>query len=84
MLRASPDKIVARRDDYAYVPTLEELIDACGDDFDALFGPHSSLGKREGQQLNGVWRADATNRTGLLALNASEALARLCLSLNSK
>lgn len=27
---APPDKIVVRRDDFAYVPTVEELVDACG------------------------------------------------------
>jgi hypothetical protein len=31
---APPDKIVVRRDDFAYVPTLEELIVACGADID--------------------------------------------------
>ena len=31
-----PDRLVSRRTDRVYVPTLSELVDACGDDFKCL------------------------------------------------
>jgi hypothetical protein len=33
---APPDKIVVRREDRVYCPTLSELIEACGEDFGML------------------------------------------------
>jgi hypothetical protein len=44
---APPDKIVVRRDDFAYAPTLEELIEACGENFMRL----------ENVAVNGWWEA---------------------------
>ena len=71
---APPDKIVVRRDDFAYVPTLEELIDACGD-----------RPVRLTRAKGGVWVADI--RDGDIETNAPpppEAVARLWLALNKK
>ena len=69
-----PHKIVARRDDFAYVPTLEELIEACAPSdnmslhFD-VFGAYCAI--RKG-------REEATGET------PTEAIARLWLALNCK
>ena len=63
-----------------FVPTLSELIEACGKDFDALYSRHSSISVYHPEK----WRADATNRTGLSVLGTSpeEAVARLWLVLH--
>lgn len=63
-------------DDTAYAPTLTELIEALGEDFDALFYPRH----------DGLWRADASNKTGYSCTGATpeEAVARLWLALNKK
>lgn len=70
-------------DNYIYEPTLEELIEACGEDFDALFSHFSSI--LEGDE-NKHWRADATDRTGysVVGFTPQEAIARLYLVLNKK
>jgi hypothetical protein len=63
------------------VPHLEELIAACGEDFDALFGRHSSIMEFDREH----WRADATNRTGISVSGSSptEAVAKLWLALTA-
>ncbi len=68
--------------DNIYAPTLEELIEACGEDFDALFSNYSSLTV----EARGKWRADATNRTGFSVIGNSsiEAVARLWINLHKK
>lgn len=78
-----PDKIVARRDDYAYVSTLEELIEACGNDmFGALLN-----------ESDGTWLAEPhmyaavgceTTLKQAEGSTPSEAVGRLWLALNSK
>ena len=45
---ASPDTLVARRDDFAYVPTLEELIEACGQPFWLETNPNWTAGRGKG------------------------------------
>jgi hypothetical protein len=42
-LIGSLEKLVWRSSDRVYVPTLEELIDACGDDFGSLDKRHDGL-----------------------------------------
>lgn len=66
-----PDKIVARRDDFAYVPTLQELIEACGEDFECL------------RRWSTGWGA-YTVTTHVTAKTASEAVAQLWLALQKK
>jgi len=71
---APPDKIVARRDDFAYVPTLEELIETCDPHFFMLIKQNS----RE-------WYAgDETNKLCGHGSTPIEAVARLWLALNTK
>ena len=74
---ADPEKIVATREDFAYVPTLEELIEACGIEFFSLV------------QKEVGWQAysdvDGKNTVAHeLAPTPTEAVARLWLSLNSQ
>ncbi len=67
--------------DAVEVPTLSELIEACGDGFDALL---------KGQRKNnvyGLWRADASDEAHGISLTGStpeEAVANLWLALNKK
>jgi len=63
-----PDKIGARRHDYAYVPALEELIEALGSELGVIVRKH----ERE-------WYADSEPGS-----SATEAVACLWLTLNSK
>jgi hypothetical protein len=70
-----PDAIVARRDDFAYVPTLEELIEACGD----ITIHMSSYSKDAGDFPRahcGSYEGDGSS--------LAEAVARLWLALNTK
>lgn len=62
----------------ARVPTLEELIDALGEEFDALFYHLTGTGYK--------WRADASNRIGYSCSGDThvEAVANLWLALNKK
>src|SRR5262245_11207751 len=47
----SPDKLVWRISDRVYVPTLEELIDACGENFGSLDKRHDGwLARANGDQ----------------------------------
>jgi hypothetical protein len=80
---APPDKIVARREDFAYVPALEELIEACGKNFMRL----------ETVAANGWWEAHGRfwNTDGSLYFRdpslgdtPAEAVAHLWLAVNSK
>jgi hypothetical protein len=72
-----PDKIVARREDRVYAPTLSELIEACGAEFGAL--------QKEGD----TWSAKSVTApagdyaTGFGA-TPEEAVARLWLALYKK
>jgi hypothetical protein len=74
---APPDKIVVRRDDFAYVPTLEELIEACSpnrnfrlwDDADTWHADHT---------------VDVDTTISGIGETPTEAAARLWLALNSK
>ena len=72
--RVAPlDKLVVRREDFAYVPTLEELIEACGNRFEFLANNAQN------------WRARADN--SIVEGEGStpiEAVARLWLALNRK
>ena len=70
------DQLVARAKDRVYAPTLEELIEACGDDFEALI------------KQAGGWKAVATGKSNpggtdpISGATPSEAVARLWLALN--
>ena len=67
----NPEQIVARREDFAYVPTLDELIEACGDKFENL------------RRLpDGDWLAWSTSPVNRMAATPTEAVALLWLSLN--
>jgi hypothetical protein len=71
------DRLVGRRDDRVYVPTLEELIDACGERFtslDQVFKP------KEGNTYEPSWLANSMERGS----TATEAVARLWLALNQR
>lgn len=75
-----PDKIVVRREDRVYCPTLSELIEACGEKFDSLiYYPHK-IGEK--------WKADAQLDVGHgYSCDGSTpeiAVARLWLALNKK
>jgi len=78
---APPDKIVARRDDYAYVPTLEELIEAC-QSFNHDWNFYLAGNRR------GTWWAKWTEAGNLVAERSAvtpiEAVAHLWLALNRK
>lgn len=73
-------------------PTLEELIEACGDVKFALFGPGTSLQTEEDtafgvvlhgkEQISG-WLAKGTD-TAARGSSPTEAVARLWLALNTK
>ena len=65
----SPDKLVWRISDRVYVPTLEELIDACGENFGSLDKQH------------GGWLACANGGDrSCFAVTPAEAVARLWLT----
>lgn len=66
-------------------PTLSELIEACGEEFDALFSGWEDIHKGY-RDKDKQWRADATNRTGYSCAGSTpeEAVARLWLALNVK
>lgn len=72
-----PDKIVWRSGDRAYVPTLEELIEACGDKFFVLNATNT-----RGQ--SNTWYAAITNPNTIeaTAATAIEAVAKVWLALN--
>jgi hypothetical protein len=69
---ADPTKLVARREDYAYVPTLEELIEACGNDL-------ISLNNRNGE----YWSCSSRTFTDTQGKTPSEAVAHLWLANNT-
>jgi hypothetical protein len=67
-----PDKLVSRYYDRVYVPTLEQLIEACGDfEFKLL---HASAG----------WCAETRGEVSLDHPTPSEAVARLWLAVHKK
>ena len=66
-----------------YFPTLSELIEACGEEFDALFGPYSSLNSHEGVQIR-EWRVDSVSGICTDGHSAEEAVARLWLALQKE
>ena len=69
------------------VPTLSELIDACGEAIDAIYSPYSSMSEHEGHQLYEGWRVDSTNEhlgISVTGKTPEEAVARLWLALNRK
>ena len=78
----APDKLVTRPTDRVYVPTLEELIEACAERFAGL----DRQGK--GWRATGIMVAGDLNRhETLIPLDGathSEAVARLWLDLNEK
>jgi hypothetical protein len=66
-----PDKIVWRSGDRVYVPTLGELIEACGERFKALtYRPHAK-----------TWSAEADNFMSCGHSSPAEAVAYLWLAL---
>ena len=72
--RVAPlDKLVVRREDFAYVPTLEELIEACGNRFASLAN----------NARNWRARADDSIAEGV-GSTPIEAVAHLWLALNKK
>jgi hypothetical protein len=66
-----PNKLVWRSGDRVYVPTLEELIDACGRNFGSLDKQH------------GGWRASANYDQSYFAETPAKAVARLWLALQN-
>jgi hypothetical protein len=74
----SPDALVWRNDDRAYVPTLEELIEACGHDF-------STLVLEAANDERNLWRATGTGYSEYQTYpSPTEAVARLWLALYAK
>jgi hypothetical protein len=71
-LVGSPDKLVWRSGDRVYVPTLEELIEACGRNF-------GSLAKRQDG-----WLASANYDQSCFAKTPADAVARLWLALQKR
>jgi hypothetical protein len=68
---APPDKIVIRAGDRIYVPTLEELIEVCGERFLRLVQ----------HPIDGTWRANSfVNDNDYLGSTPTEAVARLWLA----
>jgi hypothetical protein len=74
---APPDKIVLRSGDRVYVPTLEELIEACGEHFFVL-----NATSERGQP--NPWYAAITNPNVVEATGATalEAVAKIWLALH--
>jgi hypothetical protein len=70
-LIGSPDKLIWRSSDRVYVPTLEELIEACGENFGSLDKRHDG------------WLASANYAQGCFAETPAEAVARLWLALQN-
>jgi len=68
----SPDKLVWRISDRVYVPTLEELIGACGENFGSLDKQH------------GGWLARTNGDQHCVAETPAEAVARLWLALQKQ
>ena len=68
----SPDMLVWRNSDRVYVPTLEELIDACGENFGSLDKRHDG------------WLACTNGDHHCFAGTPAEAVARLWLRLQKQ
>ena len=68
----SPDKLVWRISDRVYVPTLEELIDACGENFGSLDKRHDG------------WLARTNGDHHCFAGTPAEAVAHLWLTLQKQ
>jgi hypothetical protein len=73
-----PKQIVARGGDRAYVPTLEELIEACGESFASL---HRSVKSEKWVAQNRICDED-DGPHGSQGSSPTEAVARLWLALN--
>ncbi len=71
-LIGSLNKLVWRSSDRVYVPTLEELIEACGENFCSLEKRHDG------------WLAYATCNQSCFAETPAEAVARLWLTLQKQ
>jgi len=71
-LIGSPNKLVWRTGDRVYVPTLEELIEACGKNFGALDKEHDG------------WLASANCDQSCAGETPAEAVARLWLLLQKR
>jgi hypothetical protein len=71
-LIGSLNKLVWRSGDRVYVPTLEELIEACGENFVSLHRQHDG------------WLAYANYDQRCFAETAAEAVARLWLALQKR
>jgi hypothetical protein len=70
--RVPPDKVVSRREDRVYVPTLEELIKAVGPDFHYVLKlPHE-------------WKALGVSLEAGRGNDPIDAVARLWLAINSR
>lgn len=68
-----PDNLVGRRVDRVYAPTLEELLEACGERFTSLDQLYKSKAENTYEQ---VWLANSIERGSTPA----EAVARLWLA----
>jgi len=71
-LIGSPNKLVWRSSDRVYVPTLEELIEACGKNFGCLNKQHDG------------WLASANYDQSCFAETPTAAVARLWLALQKR
>jgi hypothetical protein len=67
----------ARADRYVYLPTLEELIEACGERLSALDHVENDDGEME-------WCASSTDNVRAYAPFPTEAVTRLYIALNKK
>jgi hypothetical protein len=74
----SPSEIVWRSGDRVYVPTLEELIAACGDEIEALTHEHSHAGN---EWVASSFNATASPTRHARAATPIEAVAGLWLAL---
>lgn len=68
---------------FVYFPTLEELIEGCGSDFD-LLTHDPNFGMRGKLRLKALWWATSWSRKEEGGSTPSEAVARLYLALNKK
>ena len=76
-----PDALVWRSADKLYAPTLADLIEACGDEFDCLERDVEAVGEK-----NDVYWCAYAHRleVGSVGQDAETAVARLWLALNKK
>ena len=73
------NKLVWRSGDRVYLPTLEELIEACGDEFRGL-----EVGDWPAEDKSHIWYAKSKSQVIAEGSTPEEAVANLWLELNKK